>query len=79
MYRDIWNKMDGMPTVKSSNEALNYVKNYDYAYMTDASQLEYIMLRDCNTFSLAKELFNTGGFGFVLQQDVPYLEIINYK
>nr|KAG5713493.1 hypothetical protein BaRGS_025041 [Batillaria attramentaria] len=79
VYQDIWNKMGGMPKVTSNNESLSHVLTGSYAYMTDASQLEYIMLKDCTTYSLAKELFNTGGFGFVLQEDAPYMEVINYN
>ncbi|XP_070180286.1 glutamate receptor ionotropic, kainate 3-like [Littorina saxatilis] len=79
VYQDVWHKMSGMPTVKSNDEALDYVLDGTYAYMTDNSQLEYIMLKDCTTYSLAKELFNTGGFGFVLQEDSPYMDVINYN
>ncbi|KAL8573212.1 hypothetical protein ACOMHN_036197 [Nucella lapillus] len=80
IYQQIWSKMSGeMPVVKSNLEAQGHVEGGSYAYMTDASQLEYIMLKDCTTYSVAKELFNTGGFGFVLQEDSPYMDVINYN
>ena len=66
IYEEIWHKMAGMPTVKSNSEAQQYVLQGTHAYMTDASQLEYIMLKDCTKYSVAKELFNTGGFGFFI-------------
>ncbi|XP_076446669.1 uncharacterized protein LOC143283995 [Babylonia areolata] len=79
VYQQIWSRMVGMPVVKSNREAMELVQTGDFAYMTDASQLEYIMLKDCHTFSVAKELFNTGGFGFVLQEESPYMDAINYN
>ena len=79
IYEEIWRKMAGMPTVKSNSEAQQYVLQGTHAYMTDASQLEYIMLKDCTKYSVAKELFNTGGFGFVLHEDSPYMDVVNYK
>ena len=79
IYEEIWHKMAGMPTVKSNSEAQQYVLQGTHAYMTDASQLEYIMLKDCTKYSVAKELFNTGGFGFVLHEDSPYMDVVNYK
>lgn len=79
MYREVWYKMSNMPVVKSNLEAERYVLHQHYAFITDASQLEYIMLENCSSYALAKEIFNTGGFGFVLPEKAPYLDVVNYK
>ena len=53
---------------------IQHVLSGTTAYMTDKSQLEYILLNDCDTYALAEEVFNTGGMGFVLQKKAAYLE-----
>ncbi|PVD37584.1 hypothetical protein C0Q70_00180 [Pomacea canaliculata] len=79
VYREVWYKMSNMPVVKSNLEAERYVLHQHYAFITDASQLEYIMLENCSSYALAKEIFNTGGFGFVLPEKAPYLDVVNYN
>ncbi|KAJ8318254.1 hypothetical protein KUTeg_003345 [Tegillarca granosa] len=79
VYRDIWEKMADMPNVKQTSLALEIVKTGTHAYMTDRSQLEYIVLKDCETYALADEIFNTAGLGFVFPENAPYLEDLNYS
>ncbi|XP_033737179.1 glutamate receptor ionotropic, delta-1-like [Pecten maximus] len=79
IYKTIWNRMGDMPVVKSTNDALDFVRNSDTAYMTDRSQLEYHVLSDCKTYALADEIFNTAGYGFVVPEHAPYLDCFNYN
>ncbi|XP_067672970.1 glutamate receptor ionotropic, delta-1-like [Haliotis asinina] len=79
VYKDVWEKMGGSPEVKSNDEALRYVRAGTMAYMTDRSQLEYILLHDCEQYSLADEIFNTAGLGFVVPENAPFLEAFNYN
>ncbi|XP_046352525.2 glutamate receptor-like [Haliotis rufescens] len=79
VYKDVWGKMRGYPVVKSNDEALRHVRDGTMAYMTDRSQLEYILLHDCEQYSLADEIFNTAGLGFVVPENSPFLEAFNYN
>lgn len=42
----------------------------DYVYRT---QLEYIVTQDCESYALADDVFNTGGMGFAVAENAPYL------
>ncbi|XP_069125666.1 glutamate receptor ionotropic, kainate 2-like [Argopecten irradians] len=79
IYKTIWSRMNDMPVVKSTNEALDIVRTSNTAYMTDRSQLEYHVLSDCKTYALADEIFNTAGYGFVVPEHAPYLDSFNYN
>lgn len=69
--------MSGMPIVKDIDTTLSYVRTNEYAFMSDFSLLEYIMLQDCQTYAMADEKFNNAGFGFVLEENSPYLNAFN--
>ncbi|XP_052071213.1 glutamate receptor 3-like [Mytilus californianus] len=77
VYRQIWTKMSGMPIVKDIDTTLSYVRTNEYAFMSDFSLLEYIMLQDCQTYAMADEKFNNAGFGFVLEENSKYLNAFN--
>ncbi|CAC5390408.1 GRIA4 [Mytilus coruscus] len=77
VYRQIWTKMSGMPIVKDIDTTLSYVRTNEYAFMSDFSLLEYIMLQDCQTYAMADEKFNNAGFGFVLEENSNYLNAFN--
>ncbi|KAK3089561.1 hypothetical protein FSP39_004629, partial [Pinctada imbricata] len=79
IYQSVWNMLNGGIEIVDGATAIDMVRNGDYAYMTDNSQLQYIMLSDCETFALSKEMFNTAGYGFVLPENAPYLDHFNQK
>ena len=62
-----------------TDSAINLVRTENFAYMTDYSQLEFIMLNECDVFALAEGLFNTAGYGFVLPDDAPFMDKFNEK
>ncbi|XP_071131796.1 glutamate receptor 4-like [Mytilus edulis] len=77
VYGQIWSKMSGMPIVKDIDTTLSYVRTNEYAFLSDFSLLEYIMLQDCQTYAMADEKFNNAGFGFVLEENSLYLNAFN--
>lgn len=77
VYHQLWVKMNGMPTVNELDVALKYVRQDQYAFLTDYSLLEYVMLQDCQIYAVADEKFNNAGLGFVLQENSNYLEAFN--
>ncbi|GFO40806.1 glutamate receptor ionotropic, kainate 2 [Plakobranchus ocellatus] len=77
VYQSIAKKLVISPKVTSNEEALVWVKTKNMAFITDRSQLEYAMLKDSETFSLADEIFNSGGLGFVVSKDAHFLDAFN--
>lgn len=71
--------MENGPVVTENSVAYDMVREGGVAFMTDRTQLEYKVLSDCQTYSLADEIFNTAGYGFVLPEDAPFMEAFNYK
>jgi hypothetical protein len=69
--------MNGMPTVNELDVALKYVRQDQYAFLTDYSLLEYVMLQACQIYAVADEKFNNAGLGFVFQENSSYLEAFN--
>jgi hypothetical protein len=69
--------MNDMPTVNELDDALKYVREDHYAFITDYSLLDYIMLQDCQTYAIADEKFNNAGLGFVLKENAEYLNSFN--
>lgn len=79
VYSTIWRQMSGNPVVTEAAVALDQVETGQYAFMTDRTQLEYIVLSDCETYALADEIFNTAGLGFVLPENAPFLKAFNFQ
>ncbi|XP_041364195.1 glutamate receptor ionotropic, delta-2-like [Gigantopelta aegis] len=79
LYKEIKTKMQGGPRVLENTVALGYVDKGTAAFMTDRSQLEYIVLNDCEKYALADEIFNTAGLGFIVPENAPYLEAFSYS
>jgi len=77
VYQQLWGKMNGMPTVNELDVALKYVRQDQYAFLTDYSLLEYVMLQACQMYAVADEKFNNAGLGFVLQENSNYLDAFN--
>lgn len=71
--------MSDMPKVTNNEEALYYVRQGKYAFMTDVAQLDYIVRKDCHTYSLADEIFNNAGLGFVVSESALYKDAFNFK
>lgn len=68
-----------MPKVTSNLEALEIVKKGEHAFMTDISQLEYIVRQECEAYLLADEIFNNAGLGFVLPENAIFKDAFNLK
>lgn len=68
-----------MPHVTSNEKALYYVREGKYAFMTDVTQLYYIVSKDCHVYSLADETFNNAGLGFVVSERALYKDALNFK
>ncbi|CAG5132019.1 unnamed protein product, partial [Candidula unifasciata] len=73
IYKNIWSMMDTMPNITSSEEALALVRTKNFAYISDRSQLEYIQQKNCESYMLADDIFNTGGMGFVVPENAAFL------
>lgn len=71
--------MGGMPKVTSNDEALSYVDQGKHAFMTDVTQLDYIVRQECEKYSLADEIFNNAGLGFVLPENALFKDSFNLK
>lgn len=71
--------MSDMPKVTNNDEVLYYVRQGKYAFMTDVTQLDYIVRKDCHTYSLADEIFNNAGLGFVMSESALYKDAFNFK
>ena len=66
--------------IVTNTAALKLVDANKIAFMTDRTQLEYIVLNNsCTTYALAGEIFNTAGLGFVVKENAPFLEAFNHK
>ncbi|XP_050390556.2 glutamate receptor 4 [Patella vulgata] len=78
IYQDVWNMMGNMPRITNNQDARKLVEQGFTAFMTDRSQLEYIVLNDCETYSLADESFNTAGLGFIMPENAVFSDAFNY-
>ncbi|XP_076073239.1 glutamate receptor 4-like isoform X1 [Mytilus galloprovincialis] len=77
IYKKVWEVMGGMPKVTSNDEALSYVDKGKHAFMTDVTQLDYIVRQECEKYSLADEIFNNAGLGFVLPENALFKDSFN--
>lgn len=79
VYREIWDDMKDETLVQESYQGHDKVRTGQYAYMTDKSQLDYLVSTDCEMFTVADEVFNNAGLGFVMQEDSPYVEDFSHS
>ena len=75
----IWNKLKGMKLPVEKFEALEMVKTGEYAFMTDETQLQYIVSNNCDDFVTVGYHFNTAGLAFAVAKEKPYLHEFSYK
>lgn len=74
----IWEQMADMPEVNKIDEVLRYVRQGKFAFLTDYSYVEYLMLQDCLTFAMADDKFNNAGLGYVLPKNSKFLQAFDY-
>ncbi|KAK3777309.1 hypothetical protein RRG08_038457 [Elysia crispata] len=77
VYRSIDSRLVIYPEGATNEKAMVWVRERNMAFMTDRSQLEYEMQKECETYALAHEIFNSGGLGFVTQKGAPFLDALN--
>ncbi|XP_062588606.1 glutamate receptor ionotropic, delta-1-like [Saccostrea cucullata] len=77
LYKQIREKMDDMPVIKTTEAGYDLVKTGTYAYMTDVSQLTYKVLKDCQNMLVAEETFNKAGLSFIVREDAEFKTAFN--
>ncbi|GFO10385.1 glutamate receptor ionotropic, kainate 3 [Plakobranchus ocellatus] len=73
IYYDVAQMMTDMPVVTNFKDAMKMVEERNMAYISDMSQIDYIVGQDCDKFSRGEGVFNTGGLGFIVPKNAPYL------
>ncbi|XP_061182395.1 glutamate receptor ionotropic, delta-1-like [Saccostrea echinata] len=77
LYKQIREKMEDMPVIKTTEAGYDLVKTGKYAYMTDVSQLTYKVLKDCQSMLVAEETFNKAGLSFIIREDAEFKTAFN--
>ncbi|RUS76047.1 hypothetical protein EGW08_016177 [Elysia chlorotica] len=77
VYRSVASRLVIFPDGDSNEKAVAWVRDRNMAFMTDRSQLEYLMQAECEAYALVPEVFNSGGLGFVTPKDAPFLDAFN--
>ncbi|XP_048763406.2 glutamate receptor ionotropic, delta-2-like [Ostrea edulis] len=77
VYKQIRDKMDGMPVIKTTEAGYNLVQTGKYAYMTDVSQLRYKILKDCENLLIPEETFHKAGLSFIVRDDAEFKTAFN--
>lgn len=78
IYKKLGEMIDGMPKVTHSPLAPKMVyRDGHWAYMTDMTQLQYIVNKECAKFVVGDEVFFLAGLGFIMPKNSVYKDMIN--
>ena len=75
----IWNKMKEIDLPVEKSKALEMVKTGEYAFMTDETQLQYIVSNNSDDFVTAGYVFHVAGLAFAVGKKKPYLHEFSHK
>lgn len=74
----IWDVMKDQP-LTLFYESLDKIRTGHYAFLKDKSQIDYLLTTDCESFTVADEVFNNAGLGFVMNRDSVYLKDFSHR